>query len=205
MDNIAAADRHIKRIIGPTILMGDGSYFDYDEPDANAVTIEDYAWGLAASARFCGQTRSRLEGGRRCLYLVVEHVVRMAEQMERDGCTRAECLAGLMHESDEVVFPDVPGPIKYRLGGFKEEVKSWGAALDTRFGVPAVDQHLIKKYDIRMLATEKRDLMPQSGTDDWSMLDGFEPFSFRIIPWPDAQHGVRRFLRLWERLSKGEI
>ncbi len=200
-ENAKAADAHIRRVMGPTILMGDGSYFDYENPLGTSMTIEDYAWALASQGRFSGQTRCRLTGNRRCVYTVCEHVVRMAEQMQRDGHPDEVCFAGLMHESDEIVFPDVAAPAKGYLGDAKARIKMWGDIIAEYFdATPGMWPDILKQYDIRMLATEKRDLMPQGGNDAWQMLDGYPPFDFEIIPWPSADHAVRRFLSLYERL-----
>jgi uncharacterized protein len=191
----------IRTVVGPTILMGDGSYFDYLNPHATTLSIEDYAWGLTSSERFSGQTRCRVQSNRRCLYYVSQHVVLLAEQMERDGHTKADCFAGLMHESDEVVFPDIASPAKTFLGSAKPFIKSWGDAINLHLNVPVASHELIKTYDLRMLATEKRDLMPQGSMDDWQVLRNFPPFDFTIIPWPSPEHCVSRFLSTYERLT----
>lgn len=202
VENAVAASAHIRRIDGPTILMGDGSYFDYENPMATEMTIEDYAWALASQGRFSGQCRARLVNGQpRCVYTVCEHVVRMAEQMLRDGHATEVAFAGLMHESDEIVFPDVVSPAKGYLGEAKHKIKMWGEIIAAYFdATPGMWPDLLKQYDIRMLATEKRDLMPQGGSDIWRILDKYPPFDFEIIPWPNADHAVRRFLSLYEQL-----
>lgn len=200
-ENLAAADAQVRRIKGPTILMGDGSYYDYEDPASTSMTIEDYAWGIAGTNRFRCQTRARLWGGVRCLYNVAQHVVLLAIQMERDGCSREDCLAGLMHESGEVPWGDMPGPAKPLLQGFKAMEQLHGAAIDKRFDVPAGNATLVKRYDIRMLATEKRDLMPHGQHDEWSWTRGYEPFDFEIVPW-SGEYSAHRFLQLHEALSQ---
>ena len=180
--NASAAEQHVKRIVGPTILMGDGAYFDFECPDASGMTIEDYAWGLASNARFRGQTR--LPSGKRCLFNVAQHCVVLAWQMEADGHSPAAVYEGLMHESDEVPWGDFPGPAKVLLGAdTKALIKRAGDAIDRHFGVTGQFKDLVKQYDIRMLATEKRDLMPHSGAHSWSWTRGYEPFEFQLFPW----------------------
>lgn len=201
-DNAAAAASTIRRIHGPTILMGDGSYFDYENPRATQMTIEDYAWALASQGRFSGQCRARLlQGHPRVVYTVCEHVARMAEQMLRDGHPQEVAYAGLMHESDEIVFPDIAAPAKSLVDARTLDTIKWlGSEIANYFDVLDYWCAVLKQYDIRMLATEKRDLMPQAGSDNWQILDGYPPFDFEIIPWPNADHAVRRFLSLYERL-----
>lgn len=204
--NAAATEQHTRRIVGPTILMGDGMYFDFEAPDATGMTIEDYAWDLASNARFRGQTRRRdpvalNEIGSRCLYNVCQHVVLHAEQMYRDGHPIDAVYEGLMHESDEVPWPDIAGPAKKLMhADDKVLIKRSGDAIDLRFGVTHKHKDLVKQYDIRMLATEKRDLMPHAGTDQWSWTAGYEPFEFTIFPW-DADYSVERFLSLFRNVT----
>ncbi|MFX8389523.1 hypothetical protein ABTL55_19885, partial [Acinetobacter baumannii] len=69
-------------------------------------------------------------------------------------------------------------------------IKRSGDAIDLWFGVETNFKNLVKQYDIRMLATEKRDLMPHA-TDKWGMTSGYEPFCFEITPW-DAEYSVER-------------
>lgn len=184
--------------------MGDGIYFDFEAPDATGMTVEDYAWGLASNARFRGQTRVRNgdgSPGARCLYNVCQHVVLLADQMWRDGHMLEAVYQGLMHESDEVPWPDFPGPAKPLMHPeTRALIKRSGDAIDHWFGVGTEFKDLVKRYDIRMLATEKRDLMPHVGTDRWAWTHGYEPFQFRIEPW-DAEYSVERFLSLYKTVG----
>ncbi|MBB4859678.1 hypothetical protein HNO88_003007 [Novosphingobium chloroacetimidivorans] len=202
--NAAAAEQHVKRIIGPTILMGDGAYFDYEADHAHGMTIEDYAWGLASTNRFRGQTRLRTYNGigRRCLYNVAQHVVWLTWHMMDDGCSDEQAFEGLMHESDEVPWGDFPGPAKGLLGEQAATVvKANGDAIDRHFGVTHNHKALVKQYDIRMLATEKRDLMPHSGVDRWEWTKGYEPFPSQIEPW-SAEASADEFQALYRELTR---
>lgn len=197
--NADAAEQHVRKIVGPTILMGDGLYFDYEAPNADGLTIEDYAWGLATNVRFRGQTR--LPSGERCAYNVAQHVVLLAEQMLADGCTYEQAFEGLMHESDEVPWPDIPGPAKTLLpDSVKALIKRSAVAIDAHFDVTANHKALVKQYDIRMLATEKRCLMPHAGTDKWQWTWGYEPFDLAIRPWSINQ-AAREFILLYQFLA----
>lgn len=197
--NATVAAGNIRKIVGPTILMGDGSYFDYVSCDASEMTLDDYIWGLATKARFSGQTRYRADVGDespfgpRCMYVVAQHCVLMAQQMLDDGHVPEAAFEGLMHESDEVVWPDFPSLAKALLPPEVRLLVKWaGAAIDRRFQVTRNHTALVKQYDLRMLATERRDLMPQGGDDRWPVLDGYEPFPQRIACWtPD--HAARAF------------
>jgi hypothetical protein len=195
----------VRRVLGPTILMGDGAYFDYEAPETSEVTIEDVAFGLAQTARFRGQTRALQTTGRRCFYSVAEHCIRMAQQMVRDGHRRL-ALAGLGHELGEVPLGDLPSPAKYMLPEFKVLEKRLEAALWERFDLPSLSEEeakIVKAYDLRMLATEKRDLMTGNiPGDQWELLDGFVPFDgMTITPYPHPDIAANAFLRLWKFLA----
>jgi hypothetical protein len=197
--NAEVAEQHIRRIVGPTILMGDGSYFDFEDPWSSTMTIEDYAWALAGTNRFRSQTRSRLRGGERCFYNVAQHCFLLSHQMGLDGHSKADCFAGLMHESGEVPWGDFPGPAKALVPDFKAREKRDDAVISGLFGVVVRDPALIKRYDLRMLATEKRDLMPHGASDQWQITAGYEPFAIEISPWT-GERAAAAFLAQFQAL-----
>lgn len=193
--NTAAAAQHVR---GPTILMGDGLYFDFEAPDAEAMTIWDYAWGLATSIRFRGQTRDWQF--KRCAYNVAQHCVMMAREMHFQGHNLEAVYEALMHESDEVVWGDIPGPAKQLMPPeMKALIKRSADAIDARFGVTHNHKDLVKQYDIRMLATEKQELMPHGYNDLWAFTDGYQPFSFTIEPW-SIERAAEEFVATWSRI-----
>jgi hypothetical protein len=204
--NAAEAAKHVS---GATIAWGGGNYFDFENPEATTMTIEDYAYALAYTVRWRGQARS---GGRRVFYGVGEHCVRGAEAMLVDGHSPVDALAFLMHESGEVPFGDTPGPVKPLMGdGFRAVIKRCGAAIDARFGVICPDPALIKRWDIRMLVTEKRDLLAghegevwDNGGSNQTSTDGYAPLPGRIVPFDHPDEAAERFL-LIERMLRRQI
>lgn len=54
------------------MLLGSGNYFDYANPEAEDLTIEDYAYGLAFTGRFSGQCVNK-RTGQRVFYSVAQH------------------------------------------------------------------------------------------------------------------------------------
>jgi hypothetical protein len=198
--NVAAAESHVRRIVGPTILMGDGSYFDFEDPASSQMTIDDYAWALAGTNRFRGQTRERGYFHRRCLYNVAQHCIVLAQHMLDDGHDRADALAGLMHEAGEVPWGDTPGPAKPLVPDLKAREKRDDAIIRGLFGAQMRDPDLIKQYDLRMLATEKRDLMPHGAGEGWEWIRGFEPFPETIRPWR-PEWAAAEFVRMYRHLT----
>lgn len=192
-------------MIRPTIMLGSGNYFDYENPEATPLTIDDLAYGLASASRFAGQCVSTYSG-RRVRYNVAEHCVRMSFEVE--VCPEAEpedAYDALMHELGEPTCGDMTGPLKSIVPSFKAIEKRCERAGLVVFGVPMRDPALIKRFDLRMLATEKRDLIPHAGVRD-NDTHRIEPFdSFRIVrPWEfdeaaerfiDRYHQLRHFAR----------
>ncbi len=202
-ENAAEAAKHVK---GATIAWGGNRYLDLLNPNPESVDIEDYAYALAYTVRWRGQNRS---SGRRCFYGVGEHCVRGAEQMIRDGCTKREAFDFLGHESDEVPFGDSPGPSKQLWSPeYRATVNLWGAALDIRHGFGLSDPELIKRYDIRLLVTEKRDILAGHETDVFS-IDGermaddrYAPFPDRIVPYRHPDQAAVRWLAIYHHLKE---
>lgn len=189
--NKVEAARHI---IGATIPMGDGTRFDCMNPEATPVCIEDYAYAMAYTVRFRGQTRCN---GRRVFYGDAEHCVRMADQIRHDGHGDEHALAGLMHEPGEVPFGDMSAPLKPLFPEFRGFEQRCGAAILSNLGIRIPDPALIKRYDIRMYLTEKRDLMP-GGLPD--VTPGYEPFEWHITPYRHPDDTAVAFLRLFHAL-----
>jgi len=207
MDDISpamadAAARHIK---GATIAWGAGQCYDFEAPNPHIISIEDVAYALAYTVRWRGQAR---HGGRRVFYGVGQHVVFGTEEMLAAGHSRADALGFLFHEPDEVVLPDMPGPVKNLIVGYREIAKRHGAALLDRFNVRIPNPDLVKEWDMRMMVTEKRDLMPGHEGDRFHTSDHrtimeaeFPPFERRIRPYPHPDQAAQLFLVLWETLK----
>lgn len=185
----------VRRIIGPTIMLGSGTYFDFEDPESALLTPEDFAYGLAGANRFSSQCISRFTG-KRVFYNVAEHCVRMSYEAPI-GLE----YAALMHEGGETPCGDMSGPLKSLCADFKRIEKRCEAAAHDRFRVPAFDADAIKLLDLRMLATEKRDLMPMAEGDTWSWTKGARPFDWEIRkPW-SGHEAAERFLRRYAELA----
>jgi hypothetical protein len=187
----------IRHAVGPTIMLGSGTYFDYLAPQSSAITIEDVAYGLGFTTRFRGQCRSARTGDR-VFYSVAEHCVRMSDLVLEETGSMELAYDALMHELGEVVCADLPGPLKALCSDYKAIEKQCQAALEVAFGVTMRDPDLIKRYDLRMLATEQRDITAGS-RDKWSHTEGAEPFNRTIIPWP-MELGIYKFLACADKL-----
>jgi uncharacterized protein len=142
----------VRRIVGPTILMASGRYFDFEAPEMSDFTIDDIATGLSNTCRFAGQ----------CLdyYSVAEHSVYVSEQVPQE-----HALAALMHDASEAFTGDMNKPLKGLLPEFRVIEKRIEAAVLCRFNIPLPLHPSIKEADIRMLATEQSQVM--KNRDQW--------------------------------------
>lgn len=184
----------IHRVIGPTILLGSGTYFDFESPETSEITIEDIAWGLAFEARWAGQCRSRVTR-KRLMYTVAQHCVIGSYRVEPEFAYDA-----LMHEAEESVCGDMTGPLKSLCPDYKSVAKRVQGALFNRFGVSMTDPARIKQLDLRLWATERRDLLPWKG-EAWSAEVAAEPFhDMAILPW-SPESAAEAFLRRFEQLK----
>jgi hypothetical protein len=166
------------------ILTATGRRIDLDCPMPHRIELMDVAWSLAQQVRFVGHALRP--------YSVAEHSLLVSEIVEREvqGAGPTVQLYALLHDAHEYVTGDLPTPAKHVIGpawpGFE---RRWEHAVHKRFGLlstAAVWQQAVKHADLRALATERRDLMPQHG-DEWAVLTGVEP-----LPWLQLYTPERR-------------
>lgn len=153
---------------GPTIMIVSGSYFDFDDPESSAFTIEDIAHALAHICRFTGHSRR--------FYSVAQHSVLVSHVVPSQ-----HAFAGLMHDAAEAFIGDVAKPLKVLIPDYKAIESRVEAAVFARFGLPATLPACVKVADRVLLRTEQRDLMGADG-HQWFFSAGVEPMAERIEP-----------------------
>jgi hypothetical protein len=176
----------VRRIIGPTILLASGAYFDFLDPEGSDFTLDDIANGLALTCRFAGQCPR--------FYSVAEHSVHVSKIVQPE-----HAFAGLMHDAAEAFIGDVSKPLKELLPEYKAIERRVEAAIFSRFGVPAPMPPEIKEADIVMLATEQQKLM--RNRDDWDYTRGRKVADVEIGCW-DPETARFLFLRRFKELAQ---
>lgn len=181
-----------------------GNRFYPDEPRIDGIDIEDIAHGLAYQCRFNGQTA--------VFYSVAQHSLMVASLLPPPLHK-----AALLHDAAEAYLGDVVKPLKHLLPAFAAieagVTRLIAQAFGVNFGQPPADagahgaapplgcavHQAIKRADLVALATEKRDLMPNS-TEAWSYLAGIAPLPDPIVPLspPEAKAA---FLAAWWALA----
>lgn len=166
----------------PSIQLRSGAYYDFTNPPD--ILASDIAAGLRIS-RFNAHTRGDL-------YTVAQHCV-LGTGYAPDHLK----FPFLMHDAPESVYNDMTTPLKQLLPDYKKVTKRVDAKFAQQFHLPLKMPCEIKEIDLRMAATEKRDLMPVGAY--WPFLDDIEPFPESITPW-SPQLAMSRWLEMFEDL-----
>ncbi len=185
----------IRRALGPTIILGSGTYFDYENPEVSEITLEDVAYGLAFEGRFAGQCVSR-KTRKRVMYSSGQHSVISSYAIDPQYA-----LPMLWHESGEAPCGDMTGPLKSLNPVYKSIEKRCEKAINNKFSIPVGDAVVMKKVDVRLLVTERRDLINWEG-EKWSADDQHEPYDFEIVPW-SLDDAAQAFIDRHRELAEG--
>lgn len=154
----------IRRIIGPTILLHSGSYFDFENPEASKILIGDIAHALSHICRFTGHCAR--------FYSVAEHCVHASRLVPPE-----DAFAALMHDAAEAVLGDVSKPLKSLLPDYKRIERRVDRAIFAQFGLPDEPPPSVKTADRQMLGIEQRICM---GNDD-KWIGSTDPADSQVI------------------------
>jgi hypothetical protein len=156
-------------------------------PDAEP-QIEDIAHALAQINRYTGHAARP--------YSVAEHSLLVCEIVEREfGMNLHVQLLALMHDAHEAYCGDINTPSKDQIGpGWRAWESRWEHLVHSCFALltaNSVWHRDVKRADLIALATEKRDLMPDSPRP-WPVLAGVEP-----VGWINLR-SIERERMTWE-------
>jgi len=184
LETAMEAMRHRSHCVdGPTILLQSGEYFDFLNPDASVVCIEDVAHGLSQVCRFAGQTPE--------FYSVAQHCVHCSEIVPFQ-----HAYAALMHDASEAFLGDVTRPLKALLPDYRALEARVEASLMRRFNVPYPFAPEVKEADLAMLGAEQNQVM--GNADNW----GNNLYAdVHILPWP-PKLAKQRFLQRFAELTQ---
>ena len=161
-----------------TVLMRSGYLFDYENPDAAGMSIEDIAHALSQEPRWIGACEPMMTVAQHCVitsYLVSE----------------ARAWDALMHDVDEAVTKDLPTPFKLlidRRAGhdlMRRVLRPIRQAFAHEFRF-RLDLHAVKQADRAAAAQERRDLLPRAWMDWGSAADAPADTAKPVSP-PDAR------------------
>lgn len=131
------------------------------DPRPEEINIGIIAHHLSRLTRFTGATVRP--------YWIAEHCMLVGDIMWNETGDPHAALVGLLHDAPEAFLNDINRPLKttpemYPYRAIEQRV--WEAVC-ARFGMQPDDySDLLKEVDIRLCATEKRDLLP--GSEEWT-------------------------------------
>ena len=170
------------------ILTYSGRHLDFRNPDPAEIAIGDIAVALSRACRFSGQCR--------LFYSVAQHSVLVSLIVPAE-----HALEALLHDATEAWLGDVSTPLKALLPEYVRIEKKLDRVVRRKFGLPEEMSGPVHRADRVLLATEKRDLMPED-TDKWPVLEGVSPLPGSVLPW--TENSAREvFLERWARLTGG--
>lgn len=136
-----------------------GALFDYNDPHASEVGIEDIAAALSKVCRFAGHIPY--------FYSVAQHAVNTSLIVAPQHAFTA-----LMHDTAEAFTNDLPTPLKSAIPAFRELEARIESAMGARFGFEYPLPAEVRYADLQMLAIEKAYI--KGDHSRWDVLDGVE-------------------------------
>jgi|SRR5476651_472351 len=163
-----------------------GAHFDYRDPQPESICIEDIATALSNECRFAGHLPQ--------FYSVAQHSILTSRIVPP-----AFALEALLHDAAEAYCKDIPSPLKSLLPDYQTIEAGIESIVRNKYGLPPEMSPEVKRADLIMLATEKRDLGIDEGIT-WPMLVGVPLADIIIIPLTNIQ-AKHAFVRRWHELT----
>ncbi len=165
-----------------------GKRFEFSDPISHeTICIEDIAHSLSMQCRYNGHIK--------VFYSVAEHCVAMSYLMS----TQEAALGALLHDAAEAYTGDIITPLKTdAMHTLEDRIMT---AILSCFGVyvSKTAEIEIKKADLRMMATEKEQLLVSG--HKWDTLGGVDPYCMMLQGWTPAE-AKDRFLKRFIELTK---
>lgn len=166
------------------IQTASGQQFWPLNPRPDEIHIEDIAHSLARICRYTGHTKFT--------YSVAQHSV-----IGSYHCDNPKWF--LLHDASEAYFADIARPVKKFLAQWIDPIEDrLLRCVADRFGLSWPMPSCVKHTDLVMLATERRDLMPNSPRL-WQSILGIRPLDEPIVEWT-ANEAKEKFLARFHEL-----
>jgi len=165
-----------------------GKQFNFSNIEPEAICLEDIAHSLSNICRFNGHTKS--------FYSVAEHCVVMSYLVP------AEAQAGaLMHDAGEAYIGDISTPLKNLAPALCDIENRILVTVLQKYSIDyAAHRGLLKEADLRMLETERLQLMANYLIENWECTRGVEAFDVGLPCWSQSE-AKAQFLQRAELLN----
>ena len=147
--------------VPPKVQLHSGTTFDYANINSMRFDIEDIAHALSNMCRFNGHTKQ--------FYSVAQHSVLVSDLVPEE-----HALAALLHDAAEAYCGDMVSPLKQLLPVYQSIHNTIEQSLYESVGVQWPVHQCVKDADVKMLATEVRDLMTPHSRH-WAFIKEQEP------------------------------
>ena len=181
---------NIINTVKPRILTVNGSYFELITPVFSVIDINTIAHALSNLCRFTGHTSE--------FYSVAQHSYHASFLVPDEYALEA-----LLHDAAEAYIGDVATPLKRLLADYEVIERKVEQAVAAHFNLMLPMSEHVHRADQIMLATEKRDLMPQTN-EDWFAGTDIKPLADRITPVP-PNVAKRMFLDRYDMLITASV
>ena len=147
-----------------------GKQFWPMDPRPEDIDIRDIAHHLSHVCRYSGACNWH--------YSVAQHSVLVSQCVPPE-----DALYGLLHDASEAYLHDLPKPLKNlpEFAFYRAAERRLELVIAEVFGLPTEMPESVKLADLRMLPTEKRDIMGKEPAS-WG-LEAIEPYSRRVENW----------------------
>lgn len=172
--------------MNPTIYTLNGSYFNFVEVEQNIISVSSIARALSNICRFNGQIES--------FYSVAQHSVMVSHCVPKE-----HAMSALFHDAAEAYIGDVTKPLKALLPDYQQIEERVEKDIFSKLGLQWPLHPCIKKADLDLLATERRDLFnPDNKAGEWACLQGATPIEQKITPMFPQEAFLLFIARYWE-------
>ncbi|WP_226019966.1 HD family hydrolase [Serratia symbiotica] len=164
-----------------------GKKFNYLNATVDDIEIEDIATALSHLCRFCGHLPE--------FYSVAQHSVLCSQLVPPMFAFEA-----LMHDAAEAYCQDIPAPLKALLPDYRQIEAFVDELIRFKFNLPITPSPDVKYADLKMLATERRDL-DISDDDPWPMLEDITPSDEILVSPVNPNQARSMFMQRFLQLS----
>lgn len=163
-----------------------GKHFNFRNISPESICIDDIAGALSNICRFTGHLPE--------FYSVAQHSIHCSYLVPAENALEA-----LLHDAAEAYCSDINSPLKALLPDYQAIESCVEAVIRAKFNLPTAMSAPVKRADLIMLGTERRDFGLDDGTT-WPILQGIPTADFLIYPMPPA-HARSLFIKRYIELK----
>jgi len=184
----------INTCIGNTLNTYTGKIFDFANPQADQIDIEDIAHALSNICRWGGHCK---------FYSVAEHCVRAFWLARFDHFDDLDLqLAVLLHDAPEAYIGDMPKPLKIMIAQYNDIEARIDHLITEKYGaIKPQSKAAIKYYDLVMFKKEREDLFEKHPIDGVDLENIPYLDNFHLGCW-EPSRAKTEFLEAYDKVGQ---